>query len=235
MSDRPGRGLPRERQYHGQKGQDRWIIEEVFPGKQGGFFVDLAATDGVKLSNTYVLEKRFGWTGIAIEPNPDSFALLKQNRSCICVNACIDGDFGTVEFLPNAGHGGIVADDTDNSPAVRAARIDEWRTAGKTLTLNAYPLAEILRRHEAPAAIEFLSLDVEGSETRILRTFPFEQYRFLAMCIERPTPELNTLLFRNGYLFVRNVTFDTFYVHESIPNLASIAREPFEQILPKEW
>ena len=235
MGERPGHGVARERQYHGQKGQDRWIVEEVFPGKRGGFFVDLAATDGIKLSNTYVLEKRFGWTGIAIEPNPDSFALLRQNRSCICVNACIDGDFGKVEFLPNDGHGGIVADDTDNSPAMRAGRIEEWRAAGRTLVLDAYPLAEILRLHAAPRAIDFFSLDVEGSETRILRTFPFDEYRFLAMCIERPTPELNALLFRHGYLFVRNVNFDTFYVHQSIFGATKLRLEPFEQIPPKDF
>jgi FkbM family methyltransferase len=229
------RALPREREYHGQKGQDRWIVEEVFPGKRAGFFVDLAATDGVKFSNTYVLEKRFGWTGIAIEPNPDTFPLLQQNRACICVNACIDGDFGRIEFLPNAGHGGIVAEDTDNSPAIRDDEIKKWREAEKMLTLEAIPLVEVLHRYEAPDVIDFLSLDVEGAETRILRTFPFDKYRFLAMCIERPTPELNALLFRRGYLFVRNVNFDTFYVHQSIFGSTNLKLEPFEQISPKDW
>lgn len=81
--------------------------------------------------------------------------------------------------------------------------------------------------------IDFFSFDVEGAETRILRNFPFDRWRFLALCIERPTPELNSLLFRNGYLSVRNSRYDTFYVHESLPASATIRRDPFEQIPAK--
>jgi hypothetical protein len=72
--------------YMSQKGQDKWIIESIFGGKRNGFFVDLAATDGVALSNTYILEKHFGWTGICIEPNPEFYTKLQNNRNCICVN-----------------------------------------------------------------------------------------------------------------------------------------------------
>jgi hypothetical protein len=59
------------------------------------------------------------------------------------------------------------------------------------------------------------------------------------MTIERPTPELNKLLFDNGYVFVQNSKklnpFDTFYVHHSIEGFDSIIKEPFEQVPPKEW
>ena len=42
-------------EYKSQYGQDKWIIEEIFPNKTGGYFVELAEGDGVFLSNTYTL------------------------------------------------------------------------------------------------------------------------------------------------------------------------------------
>ncbi len=101
-------------EYTSQKGQDKWVIEEVLPGKEKGFFVDLAASDGIKLSNTYILEKYYTWTGICIEPNPYFYASLIKNRSCLCVNDCIDSDEKVVEFrFDNGELGGIISDDTE--------------------------------------------------------------------------------------------------------------------------
>ena len=54
--------------FKGQKGQDRWVILEALPWLRRGFFLDLAAADGLTHSNTHVLEKWFGWRGICIEP-----------------------------------------------------------------------------------------------------------------------------------------------------------------------
>jgi len=54
---------------HAQYQQDG-IIKELFHGKRGGFFVDLAAAEAVHLSNTRMLERDLGWSGVLIEPNP---------------------------------------------------------------------------------------------------------------------------------------------------------------------
>jgi len=219
--------------YFGQKLQDKWIVEEVFPGKRNGYFLDLAAAWGELNNNTVILERELDWGGLAIEPNPEAFDSLRRIRKCQVCNACIDGDFGVVEFLPNRGLGGIVAEDVDNSPSTRPQLIAEWREAGKTIMLPTAPLAAVLAAYKAPAVIDYFSFDVEGAETRILRNFPFSRYRFMAATIERPTPELNQMLFARGYVFIRNHMFDSFYVHESLPNLNHLKREPFEQVEPK--
>jgi hypothetical protein len=56
-------------QWTSQVGQDR-TIADIFDGKRGGFFLDLAANDATFLSNTLMLEQSFGWRGICVEANP---------------------------------------------------------------------------------------------------------------------------------------------------------------------
>ena len=47
--------------------QDIWVRPET-AGKREGFFVEFGATDGISLSNTFLLEQNYGWTGILAEP-----------------------------------------------------------------------------------------------------------------------------------------------------------------------
>jgi FkbM family methyltransferase len=56
------------------------VLIQYFDGKRDGVFVDVGAHDGVQFSNTHLLETKFGWSGICIEPNPESFKKLVKNR-----------------------------------------------------------------------------------------------------------------------------------------------------------
>ncbi len=213
-----------------QKGQDHWVIHDIFNGKREGFFLEMGAADGINLSNTLVLERDFGWNGICIEPNPKFFKTLQQNRQCICQNICADDEAGEVSFILAAEYGGIIDTDTDNNQDVRADALNDAHEAGRIVTCQARPLADILDECGAPPVIDYFSLDVEGAEERVLRHFPFDRYTFLTLTIERPTPLLNQILLeQNGYVFVKNVRSDTFYVHESIANFDQIKKLPFQQ------
>jgi FkbM family methyltransferase len=215
------------------RGQDAWVVE-IFGGKLGGFFLEAGAADGFSESNTFVLEKRYGWKGICVEPNPALFdRLIHSGRTCICLNELIDSGTGTVEFASSGQESGIISSDTDNSLALRKDYLTALRKSGMIQMMKTKPLADILAACKAPQTIDYFSFDVEGSETRILRNFPFDRYVFLSMTIERPTPELNSILFANGYSFVKNSLYDTFYVHRSHPNFSNIEKMPFAQIPPK--
>ena len=43
-------------------------------------FVEIGAYDGITFSNTYLLEKKFGWTGLLVEPIPRNFNRIALNR-----------------------------------------------------------------------------------------------------------------------------------------------------------
>lgn len=47
--------------------QDVFVLHEL-NFKEGGFFVEFGATNGVELSNSHLLEKEFHWQGILAEP-----------------------------------------------------------------------------------------------------------------------------------------------------------------------
>jgi FkbM family methyltransferase len=219
--------------YLGANDQDKWVIEDVYHGKRDGFFLELGAYDGFDISNTYILEKQYGWSGICIEPDPVNFAKLVKERNCICVQACVDGASREVSYLYNGAVGGIIDADTDIKPEDGKPAIELARKDGRLATVKTKTLRQILRENDAPKVIDFFSFDVEGAETRILRDFDFDEYIFQALVIERASEELNEILFRNGYIFVELRVGDSFYVHESIPNLNSIPTKPFKQVPPK--
>lgn len=62
--------------------QDLFVLS-VLNFKKNGFFVDFGSTNGKSLSNTYLLEKEFGWQGILAEPARIWHKELRKNRQAI--------------------------------------------------------------------------------------------------------------------------------------------------------
>ncbi len=85
--------------FYSKSGQDRYIFENFFKGKKNGVFVDVGANDGVTNSNTFFLEKELKWNGICLEPQPKTFQLLKQMRSCKVINASAAANDGILEYI----------------------------------------------------------------------------------------------------------------------------------------
>ena len=76
-----------ERNYS-QALQDMFVLS-VLNGKTNGVYVEIGGYDGIDLSNTYLLEKDFGWTGIAFEieqEKSDKYNSQRKNK-CLCENA----------------------------------------------------------------------------------------------------------------------------------------------------
>jgi hypothetical protein len=75
--------------YWSQNGQDKWVLETL-GYKKNGFFLDSGAYYPKDLSNTYTLEKYFGWTGICIEPLSHLYQKLCEERTCIVLQGILD-------------------------------------------------------------------------------------------------------------------------------------------------
>lgn len=196
---------------HSQNNQD-WFVSTLLSCKWGGYFVDLAANDAVHFSNTLMLERDYGWQGLCVEPNVDYYYGLTR-RKCALVAAAIGSPTDSaVTFNMEGVHGGIVGfDQTTNKTSL--AR--ELRTVA---------LGELLERFNAPATIDYMSLDVEGAESLVMDGFPWSKFRFLVLSVERPKADLKRTLIHWGYtnMNIGCVYGDQIWIHNSLPEHESM-------------
>lgn len=200
---------------YAQLNQDLHVVQ-FYNHKRSGFFVDIGAHDGVELSNTYLLEKDYGWTGICAEPVPKSFASLCINRpnSVCCDKAVYTKSNETVVF-------DIIANDRMysgiSSEIVKWVKPDSEKTK---LSVQTISLNDLLDQFHAPPEIDYLSIDTEGSEYSILKSFDFTKHTFGLIDVEHnyvePTrSQIRELLTNNGYIFLRENKWDDQYKHHS--------------------
>src|SRR5208283_354555 len=85
--------------YQSQIGQDMFLNRWFFKNRGPGFFIDVGAFDGILGSNTSYFEKHLQWRGIAFEPNPSAFEVLRATRSCRSIQGCAYHQDGQIPFL----------------------------------------------------------------------------------------------------------------------------------------
>lgn len=195
-----------------------YLISKLLREKRGGYFVDLAANDAIRISNTFALETYFGWKGLAIEPNPVYWSGLAF-RKCDVAAAVVGkatGEELRFKFPKRAApKGGLVGQDFDNKEQAdgkAAAHDDDEDQMRFTVTIR-----DIFERFNTPRVIDYLSLDVEGAETFVMESFPFDRYRINLLTVERADATLCALLVRNGYIQLKQLKRwgETLWVHSA--------------------
>lgn len=189
--------------------QDLFALSEL-DFKRDGFFVEFGATDGVTLSNTAYLERRFGWTGIVAEPARRWHEQLKRNRSCHIETKCVWKNSASVLTFNEADIGEYSAIDSFSSRASKRH--------GQKYSVETISLRDLLIKYGAPHRIDYISIDTEGSEFEILSPFDFEEFEFGVLTIEHNfgphRDRIFNLLTRAGYIrkFENLSSFDDWYV-----------------------
>jgi FkbM family methyltransferase len=167
--------------------------------KTNGFFVEFGATNGVDLSNTYLLEKSFDWSGILAEPARRWHGDLRKNRSASVETRCVwtDSDSTLVFNEVDSAEFSTISSFSDGDDHSKIRRL------GKEYPVKTISLLDLLEEHGAPSVIDYLSIDTEGSEFRILESFDFSKYSFRTItCEHNYTPMREAvlkLLTANGY------------------------------------
>jgi FkbM family methyltransferase len=195
-----------------QLGQDLWVLDK-FAYKRGGFFIEFGATDGIMLSNTYLLEKEFGWHGLLAEPNPVFYEKLKINRTSLCSDACISKNTGEkVEFVLADEFGGIGEFALAGKHKDKVNSYKEYDNVIEVMTIS---LEDFLIQNDAPSYIEYLSVDTEGSEYSILKDFPFDKWNIQLITVEHNFEPQRELIFQllsaYGYKRIESKWDDWYY------------------------
>jgi len=173
--------------YYSQWGQDKFIVEQLLHRKQEGTFVEIGANDGVTFSNTYYFEKNLDWNGIAIEPLPNTYKKLRNNRKCITVNACVSDVNGTVPFLELDGYTEMFSGIVNKLDARHLARVETTQNkhggSKNIIDVPSLPLNNLLKNHSF-SNIDYLSIDTEGGEFDILKSINFDDINIDIISVE---------------------------------------------------
>lgn len=159
--------------WYGQAEQDV-LVASLLGYMSGGYYIDLASNEAFLDSNTFALDRFWGWKGLCIDANPQYWLALARLRTCQVLGAAVGGQSGTVSdpivFKLKGGHGGLVHADFDNK---KAENVDTRNTPSHirdmgNLHVIPVPISDILRRYNVPTVIDYMSLDVEGAESYVM-------------------------------------------------------------------
>lgn len=200
-----------------QLDQDLEVLK-FYKNKNNGFFIEIGASDGIELSNTYLLETQYNWKGICAEPIPSKFEQLVKNRpnskcsdNAVYNQSNLDVIFDIANECP-------LLSGISNTLNYHKNRDDSKKTK---ITVKTISLNDLLEKFDAPLFIEYLSLDTEGSELEILKSVNFQKYIFGLIHVEHNFIEplrtkIKTLLTSNDYIYIKENQWDDFYKHKSM-------------------
>lgn len=174
----------------------QFILTKTYQlGNYKPFFVEIGAHDGIEFSNTLLLEKEFGWTGLLVEPNPYNFEKLKKNRpSAILDDRAVDSYSGIIKDFhaaANAEYSSLLG----HSVHIQSPKYSN------VIKVETVDLITLLGSINAPKVINYLSIDTEGNEYDIIRNFDFGKYEFDFISVEvtRNSAQIRKIFCQNNY------------------------------------
>jgi FkbM family methyltransferase len=206
--------IPIGRMSYSQEGEDL-ILNRIFNamGLKKGFYVDVGAHHPYRFSNTLLLYRQ-GWKGINIDPMPGSKIIFDKKRgrdiNIECGVGDIEGELTYYMF---------------NEPALNTFSLNEVTKKSNTKyfvrneqKIKIIRLDSILNKYlPAGIVIDFLNIDAEGFDEKILLSNDWKKYRpkiILVEILNRDLYEIEDLglvklLRKEGYLIIAK-TYNTY-------------------------
>ena len=146
-------------------------------GRQvGGIYLEMGALDGITFSNSRLYEYCAGWDGILVEAQPNNVKKLYENRPCAVIipeGVCSASANGSPSTISMSIHEGTAFDLSTRESSEYVEGVE----------VMCRPLSVMLEEYDV-TRINIFSLDVEGSELKVLETFDFERVRIDVLMVE---------------------------------------------------
>ena len=122
-----------------------------------------------------------------MEPLPEVYAALCRNRTCRALNCCVGDRQGRAEFLAIDGYSEMLSGLLETYDPRHLERVE--RECGqhgcnrKVIEVDCVPPGALF---EDPRfrRVDYLSLDVEGCEERVLKAIPFDRTHISIITVE---------------------------------------------------
>ncbi|WP_448265148.1 FkbM family methyltransferase [Nostoc sp. DSM 114159] len=199
------------------------LLNRVFKNQTKGFYIDVGALHPAFCSVTKAFYD-VGWSGINIEPIQDCYKLFEQERPRdINLNIALSNSEGYLDFFQVIGQPGNSTLNKEIAYEIaneKGLYVSQYTVAVKTL-------AEICKKY-VNKKIDFLKIDVEGVEEKVILGGNWDIFRPTILVIETTLPGTNVrcendipvFLMGKGYQKVFFDGINDYYISEESSELA---------------
>ena len=179
------------------------LVNYIFKEKKKGFYVDIGCGHPIKNNNTYLLYKK-GWHGINVDLDQKSIELFNHARKRdVNINIAIADKKGQADLFFYHDMSPINTIDKKTS-AYQKAKVN------KVIKISTDTLNSLIENSPFKnTQIDFMSVDVEGSELNVLKNFNFLKYSPKIIVVEYLDITLPKLEIKN--LNIENVLKSEIY------------------------
>lgn len=167
------------------------LVNNIFKNNDKGFYVDVGCGHPVKNNNTYLLNKK-GWHGINIDLDNENINLFDIYRpSDENISTAISDKIGEEDlfFYHSKSAINTINKKTADYQKARVSSIKKIKTNTLNNVLNNSKYNNL--------EIDFLSIDIEGSEFLALKNFDFNKYNPKVIVVEHLDLSLPALEIKN--------------------------------------
>ena len=174
-------------------------VLNYFKDKKNGFYVDVGCYHPIHRNNTYLLHKK-NWSGINIDTSQFSIDLFNHMRpKDLNYNYAISNRNEIIKLFYQKELSQLSTTERDQAETVFQGNIKEKE-------IQAFTLDEILNRERYKnTKIDFLDIDVEGADLKVLEGLSFDKFKPELVCIEIHTIEIKQ---SDIYKFLINKSYE---------------------------
>ncbi len=153
-------------------------VLNYFKDKKNGFYVDVGCYHPIHRNNTYLLHKQ-NWSGINIDTSQFSIDLFSYMRPKDLNYSCaISNKNESIKLFYQKEISQLSTTESVQAKTVFQGNIKEKE-------IQAFTLDEILNRDKyKDTKIDFLDIDVEGADFKVLEGLSFEKFKPKLICVE---------------------------------------------------